>query len=67
MDTVDGATDSYSYHLALLGHQVHNVMANPAPLQKVWVHAFVQWEGHHQCVSSGRRYRELDGGVIWPP
>jgi spore maturation protein CgeB len=36
MDTFFGTADSYSYHLAQLGHEAHEVIANCAPLQRAW-------------------------------
>jgi spore maturation protein CgeB len=36
MDTFFGTADSYSHHLAQLGHEAHEVVANCAPLQQAW-------------------------------
>jgi spore maturation protein CgeB len=36
MDTFFGTADSYSYHLGLLGHDAHEVVANCEPLQLAW-------------------------------
>jgi hypothetical protein len=36
MDTFFGTADSYSYHLGLLGHEAHEVVANCEPLQLAW-------------------------------
>jgi spore maturation protein CgeB len=36
MDTFFGTADSYSYALAGLGHEAHEVVANCAPLQDAW-------------------------------
>lgn len=36
MDTSFGTADAYSYHLAALGHEAHEVVANCAPLQQAW-------------------------------
>jgi hypothetical protein len=36
MDTCFGTFDAYSHHLARLGHEAHEVVANCAPLQRAW-------------------------------
>jgi spore maturation protein CgeB len=36
MDTCFGTFDAYSHHLAPLGHEAHEVVANCAPLQSAW-------------------------------
>jgi hypothetical protein len=36
MDTFFGTADSYSHHLAELGHVAHEVVANCAPIQEAW-------------------------------
>jgi spore maturation protein CgeB len=36
MDTFFGTADSYSHHLAPLGHDAHEVVANCGPLQQAW-------------------------------
>jgi hypothetical protein len=36
MDTCFGTFDAYSHHLAPLGHEAHEVVANCAPLQRAW-------------------------------
>ena len=36
MDTFFGTADSYSHHLARLGHEAHEVVLNCGPLQRAW-------------------------------
>jgi hypothetical protein len=36
MDTCFGTSDAYSHHLAPLGHEAHEVVANCAALQRAW-------------------------------
>ncbi len=36
MDTHFGTADSYSYHLAPLGHEAHEIVADCVPLQAAW-------------------------------
>jgi len=51
MDTFFGTADSYSYHLGLLGHEAHEVVANCAPLQRAWAR-------EHNLQPSRRRGQE---------
>ena len=60
MDRFFGTADSYSFHLRLLGHEAHEVIANCVPLQDAWA----KEHGLVPSRSVGTRWRRRQGSIV---